>query len=75
MELKKSYPGYSDRIDKMILVAEEIIDSKDPFEPINKIVPTLDAIDAYILGMITGEIIKYTKSDNKFLNKGDMNDR
>lgn len=58
LNLKKNYPNYSDRVDRMILLAKEIVDSKDPFEPINEIVPTLDAIDAWILGLITAEMIK-----------------
>lgn len=57
VKLKKNYPRYSDRIDKMILVAKEIVISDDPFESMNKIVPTLCAMDAYVLGMIIGEVI------------------
>lgn len=61
LKLLKNYPGYSNRIDKMIIVAKEIVDSNTPFESMNKIVPALDAVDAYVLGMIIGEIIKKNK--------------
>lgn len=57
-KLKRSYPNYSDIIDRMTLVAKEIADSKKPLDSMNTIIPTLDAIDAYVLGMITGEMIK-----------------
>ena len=56
-KLKRAYPNYSDIIDRMALVAKEIADSKGPLDSMNTIVPTLDAIDAYVLGMITGEMI------------------
>lgn len=57
-KLKKSYPNYSERIDRMASVAEEIADSKNPLDSMNEIVPMLDAIDAYVLGMINGEMVK-----------------
>jgi hypothetical protein len=57
-KLKESYPIYSDRIDRMALVAEEIADSKNPLELMNEIVPMLDVMDAYVLGMINGEMIR-----------------
>jgi hypothetical protein len=56
--LKTNCPNYSDNIDRMWLVAEEIAESKDPIESINEIVSKLNAIDAYVLGMINGEMIK-----------------
>ncbi len=58
-ELKKSCPAYSDRMDKMVFLAQEMIDSKDFFDSMNKIVPTLDAMDAYILGMFTAKMVEY----------------
>ncbi len=58
IKLKRSNPNYSERIDRMSLVAQEIVDSRDHFESMNKIVPTLDAMDAYVLGLIIGETIK-----------------
>lgn len=57
-KLKMSCPNYSDSIDRMWLVAKEIAESKDPIESMNEIVGKLDAIDAYALGMINGEMIK-----------------
>lgn len=56
--LKMSCPNYYDNIDRIWLVAEEIVESKDPIESMNEIVHKLDAIDAYVLGMINGEMIK-----------------
>lgn len=56
-QLKKDFPNNSDRIERMMLAAKEIVGSKDPLETMNKIVPTLDAMDAWILGIITGELI------------------
>lgn len=50
-------PDYLTRLGKMALIAEKIIDSEDPFDYTNEILKTLDHLDAYILGMITGEII------------------
>ena len=57
-KLKRSYPNYSDRIDRMSFLAEEIADSNEPLDSMNVTIPTLDAIDAYVLGMITGEMIR-----------------
>ncbi len=57
-KLKRSYPNYSDRIDRMSLIAEEIADSNEPLDSMNATIPTLDAIDAFVLGMITGEMIR-----------------
>lgn len=57
-KLKRSYPNYSDRIDRMASMAEEIAYSKDQIESMNEIVQKLDVMDAYVLGMITGEMIK-----------------
>jgi hypothetical protein len=68
--LKMSCPNYSDNIDRMWLVAEEIAESKDPIEPMNEIVNKLDAIDAYVLGMIVGEFVK----DGTLRVKGLQND-
>lgn len=56
-QLKKDCPNNLDRIGRMMLAAKEIVGSKDPFETMNEIVPTLDAMDAWILGIITGELI------------------
>lgn len=56
-KLRNRYPNYSERIDRMTSAAQEITDSKDHFESMNRIVPTLDATGAYVLGMITGEMI------------------
>jgi hypothetical protein len=56
--LKMSCPNYSDSIDRMSLVAKEIADSKDPIGCMNKVIPKLDAEDAYVLGMINGEMMK-----------------
>lgn len=55
MKLKNSMPGFSERVDIMSLVAQEIADSKEPCESLNTTVPTLDAIDAYVLGAIMAE--------------------
>ncbi len=52
-------PVYSDRIDKMTLLDQEMIDSKYLFDSMNKIVPTLDAMNAYILGMFAAKMIEY----------------
>lgn len=57
-ELKKEYPQYIDRINAALPLADEIIGSKDPFKMMNDIVPELDAMDAYVLGMIIGQFIK-----------------
>lgn len=57
-ELKKEYPKYIDRINAALPLADEVICSKDPFETMNDIVPELDAMDAYVLGMIMGQLIK-----------------
>lgn len=57
-KLKMSCSNYSDNIDRMWLVAKEIAESKDPIESMNEVIPKLDAIDAYVLGMIHGEMIK-----------------
>lgn len=58
IKLKRSHPNYSERIDRMTLVAMEIADSKYPLDSMNTVIPTLDAQDAYVLGMITGEMIR-----------------
>ncbi len=55
LKLKNQYPNFSDRIDRMALIATEIIYSKDSFEILNDIVPKLYAIDAFVLGMIMAE--------------------
>jgi hypothetical protein len=57
-KLKSGCPNYSDNIDRMWLVAKEIAESKDPIESMNEVIPKLDAEDAYVLGMINGEMIK-----------------
>jgi hypothetical protein len=57
-KLKRNYPNYSDRIDRMYLIAKEIADSNRSLDSMNAIIPTLDAIDAFVLGMITGEMIR-----------------
>ncbi len=36
-----------------------IQDSKDFFDSMNKIVPTLDTMDAYVLGMFVAKMIEY----------------
>lgn len=56
--LKRNHPNYANIIDRMSLVAQEIVNSKDYLDSMNKIVPTLDAMDAYVLGMIIGEFVK-----------------
>jgi len=55
MKLKNSMPGFSERVDRMSLMAQEIADSKEPSEYLNVVVPTLDAVDAYVLGAIMAE--------------------
>ncbi len=54
-KLKKSMPEFSERVDRMSLMAQEIADSKEPCDILNMVVPTLDAVDAYVLGAIMGE--------------------
>lgn len=56
--LKRAYPNYSDRIDKMTPIAKEIMNSKDYAKSMSAVVPTLDAMDAYVLGMMVGEFVK-----------------
>ena len=56
-KLKRNYPNFSDRIDRMTYVANEIVGSKDTMESINNIMKNLDEVDALVLGMITGEMI------------------
>lgn len=56
--LKFENPKFSDIIDRMILIAQEIADSKDPFELMNVTVPKLDAMDAFALGMIHAEMMR-----------------
>jgi hypothetical protein len=55
--LKGSYPNFSDRIDRMTYIANTIVDSKDAMESMNNIVKNLDVVDAFVFGMITGEMI------------------
>jgi hypothetical protein len=57
-KLKNSYPIYADIIDRMIPVAQEIIDSEYQFEYMNMILPTLDAMDAYVLGIMSTEMMR-----------------
>ena len=54
-KLKNSLPGFSERVDRMSLLAQEIADSKEPCYSLNMVVPTLDAVDAYVLGAIMAE--------------------
>lgn len=55
MKLKISMPGFSERIDRMSLLAQEIADAKEPCALLNMIEPKMDAIDAYVLGAIMAE--------------------
>ena len=57
-KLKRNNSNYSGRIDKMVPIAQKIADSKDPIDSMNEIVPTLDAMDAYVLGMIIADMIR-----------------
>ena len=56
--LKFENPKFSDIIDRMTIIAQEIVDSKDPFELMNVILPKLDAMDAFALGMIHAEMMR-----------------
>lgn len=53
----KRNEDYLKRLGRMALIAEKIVESKDPFGYTYQLLPSLDHIDAYILGMISGEII------------------
>lgn len=64
-ELKKEYPQFNDRINGVLPLMEDIISSDKPFDTLNNIVSQLDAMDAYVLGMIFGIIIK-NKTDILF---------
>lgn len=57
-KLKDEHPQYKDIIDKMLPFFEKIIQSEDPYRMTSNIVQQLDASDAYILGMICGQIIR-----------------
>lgn len=63
-KLKDEHPQYKDRIDKMLPFFDKIIQSEHPYLMANDIVSHLDAYDAYILGMICGEIIRLRRAKN-----------
>lgn len=56
--LKRDNPNYSDKIDEMILIAQRVADSDDPVKSMDAVLHMLNAMDAYIFGMIVGEFIK-----------------